>query len=61
MTGTRKIFFGCGRTQVQTSLKAKESIMVEFEINAPASRKHSFGGTSMWTMLSELQIRFFDC
>ena len=41
--GSRKIaeIFKCGRTQVQAILKAKESIIADFETNAPASRKCS--------------------
>ena len=37
--GTRQIaeVFKCGRTQVQMILKAKESIISDFEMNAPAS------------------------
>ena len=36
--GMRKIaeVFKCGRTQVQTILKAKKSIISDFETNAPA-------------------------
>ena len=43
--GTRRIaeIFKCGRTQVQAILKAKESIIADFETNASASRKHSRG------------------
>ena len=43
--GSRKIdkIFKCGRTQVQAILKAKESIIANFETNAPASRKRSRG------------------
>ena len=42
---TRRIaeIFKCGRTQVQAILKAKESIIADFETNAPASRKRSRG------------------
>ena len=35
--------FKCGRTQVQAILKAKESIIADFETNAPASRTLSRG------------------
>ena len=43
--GTRRIaeIFKCGRTQVQAILKTKESIIADFETNAPASRKCSHG------------------
>ena len=41
--GTRKIgvIFQCGRTQVQPILKPKESIISDFDANAPAPRKRS--------------------
>ena len=41
--GTRRIaeIFRCGRLQVQAILNAKESIIADFETNAPASRKCS--------------------
>ena len=43
--GTRRIaeIFKCGQTQVQAILKVKESIIADFETNAPASRKCSRG------------------
>ena len=43
--GTRRIaeIFKCGRTQVQAILKVKESIIADFETNAPALRKRSCG------------------
>ena len=41
LAGSRKLaeLFKCGRTQVQQILKKKESILEEYECNAPASRK----------------------
>ena len=44
--GSRKIaeFLKCGRTQIQNVIKNKETILSEYEANAPASRKHHRGG-----------------
>ena len=44
-TGTRKIadIFKCGRTQIQTILRDKESITLDFQTNAPTSRKRNRG------------------
>ena len=41
--GTRRIaeIFKCGRMQVQAILKAKESMIADFETNAHASNKRS--------------------
>ena len=64
--GMRKIaeVFKCGRTQVQTILKAKESIISDFETNAPAPRKQSRnaqyqdvdGAVYVWYLLAREQL-----
>ena len=43
--GSRKIteVFKCGRTQIQNIIKNKETILSEYEANAPASRKRHHG------------------
>ena len=38
------IFLKCGRTQIQNIIKNKETILSEYEANAPASRKCHHGG-----------------
>ena len=44
--GSRKFaeVFKCGRTQIQNIIKNKETILHEYEANAPASRKCHRGG-----------------
>lgn len=59
-TGTRKIaeVFRCGRSQIQAILRNKETILSEYEANAPASRKQH--RQSLFEDVDEAMYRWYS-